>query len=73
MHCYSFVSSHARNVAAFAIYLIVVPIQKTKWLPYLLFPWAALVAYSRIYPGVHYPSDVLVPIAIGLLPGFLFG
>ncbi|MFZ6023855.1 MAG: phosphatase PAP2 family protein [Bacteroidota bacterium] len=39
----------------------------------LLFPWATLIAYSRVYLGFNYPSDVLVPIIIGVVLGFLFG
>ena len=37
-----------------------------KW--YVIVPaysWACLVAYGRMYQGVHYPSDVLVGAAIG--------
>jgi undecaprenyl-diphosphatase len=34
-----------------------------------LFVWAATVAYSRVYMGVHYPGDIIV----GSLLGWLFG
>ncbi|MDE5448672.1 phosphatase PAP2 family protein, partial [Elizabethkingia meningoseptica] len=40
-----------------------------KFLPYVLFIWAAVVSYSRIYLGVHFPGDV----AVGALMGFLLG
>jgi undecaprenyl-diphosphatase len=31
----------------------------------LVLPWAALVVVSRLYTGVHYPSDLLVGSLIG--------
>lgn len=59
---YGFVSSHAANVFALAFYLGFVASKKIPWLPYILFPWALFVSLSRVYLGVHYPSDVLVPV-----------
>ena len=36
-----------------------------------MFTWASLVAYSRIYMGVHYPGDVIVGALVGTIIGIL--
>ncbi len=39
---------------------------------FLLVIWSLLVAYSRIYLGVHYPTDVLAAATIGIALSYLF-
>ena len=63
----SFYSNHAANMFCLAAYTgSFFPPAKL-----VLIPFAALVAYSRVYNGVHYPSDVLVGSLMGLLIGSL--
>jgi undecaprenyl-diphosphatase len=62
----SFPSNHAMNTAAMAVILgwCMPWIRPYAWL------YAVLAAVSRVYCGVHYPSDVLGGMAIGALVGY---
>ncbi len=60
---YSFPSSHAVNIFA-AAYFLSQPLRKISPLLYAI---SALVGYSRIYMGIHYPFDVIGGAGIGLL------
>lgn len=68
---YGFISSHAANAFGLATFLILLLPKKYNWLKITLLFWAILVAYSRIYNGVHYPSDVIVAMLLGITYGFL--
>jgi len=65
---YGFVSSHASN--AFGIAAFASPLVQKKWFAWTIFIWASVVAYSRIYLGVHYPGDVLGGALLGIVAGF---
>jgi undecaprenyl-diphosphatase len=60
---FSFPSGH--TAAAFVVATLLGYLFPIIALP--LFTWALLVGFSRIYLGVHYPSDILVGIVIGML------
>jgi len=66
----SFTSSHAVNHFAFAAYAYFTLGKISPWFKYL-FVWAAFIAYSQVYVGVHFPSDVLVGGLLGMLFGWL--
>jgi len=53
---YGFVSNHAANSFSAAVVLTYF---YSKWKKFL-FTTAIIVAFSRIYVGVHYPGDVLL-------------
>lgn len=65
---FSFPSSHAVNNFAAAFYFGKI-FPKIKW---ILFSVAVLMALSRPYVGVHYPSDVVGGAIIGGLLGYIF-
>lgn len=66
---YGFISSHAANVFALTSFLtFILKDVRLKWM-LILWCWATLVAFSRIYLGVHYLSDVLG----GVISGVFFG
>ena len=65
---YSFPSSHAFNNFAAATFIYRF-FPKLKW---ALFLTALLIAVSRIYLGLHYPSDVLGGAVLGAIFGYFF-
>lgn len=74
-HCggqYSFVSSHATNMFSLATILWLHIRNKYTILSWLLFLWASIIAYSRVYLGVHYPGDILGGAFLGILIGNIF-
>lgn len=65
----SFPSGH--TISVFALAAILSLNARNKWLGFLFFSAAALVGYSRIYLGVHFPEDVLGGSVIGVLTSLL--
>ncbi len=60
---YGFFSGHAAN--SFGLALISLLFVRKRLYSYIIITWAILVSYSRIYLGVHYPSDIFVGMAFG--------
>jgi len=75
-HCggqYGFISSHAANHFAIATLLSFLLGHRIKYFSSLIFIWAAVIAYSRIYLGVHYPGDVIAGAVVGVIIGSIIG
>ena len=66
---YGFPSCHAAN--SFAIAVFTTLWFRRKWLAVLLIGWALLECYTRLYLGVHYPSDIVFGMAIGSLIAYI--
>ncbi|MEI7525031.1 MAG: phosphatase PAP2 family protein [Mariniphaga sp.] len=66
---FGFVSAHAANTFAIATFTLLL-FRNNRYTLFIL-PWAALIAYSRIYLGVHYPGDVLGGAILGITIGIL--
>ncbi|MCX7798782.1 MAG: phosphatase PAP2 family protein [Fimbriimonadales bacterium] len=67
----SFPSGHTVTSFALAVFAWLMLRGKFRW-SWLLVLWAGAVAVSRIYRGVHWPSDVLAAAALGSAVGACF-
>lgn len=61
---YGFVSAHAANTFAIATFTTL--LFRNRRYAMFIFPWATMIAYSRIYLGVHYPGDILFGAILGI-------
>ncbi len=62
---YGFVSNHASNHFAIAFFTALWVRRWWYWAGIHL--WAGLIAYSRVYLGVHFPGDILGGAVLGIL------
>lgn len=67
---YGFPSCHAANTFALAVFMSLVI--RHKWFTVMMFSWAFIVSYSRMYLGVHYFGDLFCGTTIGSLFAVLF-
>ncbi|TBN04890.1 phosphatase PAP2 family protein [Hyunsoonleella flava] len=69
---YGFFSGHSSNSMAAAVFAGLALRPYYKNLIFILLFWSAVVAYSRIYVGVHYPLDIICGMTFGAISGYLF-
>lgn len=67
---HSFFSGHASTSFAITTFLVLALRKYNGWI-YLAYIWPILFVLSRIYVGVHYPSDILVGALVGTLLALL--
>jgi undecaprenyl-diphosphatase len=67
---FGFISSHAANTFGIATFLFLIFSAYTKK-TFVVFIWAGLVSYSRIYLGKHYPLDIICGGILGLIAGYI--
>ncbi|MBN9293356.1 MAG: phosphatase PAP2 family protein [Flavobacteriia bacterium] len=68
---FGFYSGHAANTFGIAMLLFLTFRKRRTWIKYTFFPFAILASYSRVYLGVHYPSDIFIGMLTGIFYGFL--
>jgi len=66
---FGFFSSHAANMFSIATFTSL--LVRSRLLTTVFFAWATLGAYTRLYLGVHYPTDVGVGILWGIVTGIM--
>ncbi len=69
---HGYFSGHASNSMAVAVFTGLMLKNRYKYLVFVLLFWAALMAYSRVYIGVHFPLDIVSGMIFGAISGFIF-
>jgi Membrane-associated phospholipid phosphatase len=68
---YGFVSSHAANTFAIAAFMTAAIRKNRARVGIVLYLWAFISSYSRIYLGFHYPGDIFCGAVLGILVGLI--
>ena len=66
---YSFFSAHAANTFSLALFFSL--LIRSKVLGVTLVLWSLVNCYTRMYLGLHYPSDILAGLAWGAVSGII--
>ncbi len=68
---FSFFSGHASNSMATTLFIFLIFRKYYKY-AFLLFLFPLIFAYSRIYLGLHFPTDILIGYFVGAIVGSFF-
>lgn len=68
---FSFFSAHASTSTAVSTFMYLTLRNNFRYVG-LFFIWPIIFAYSRIYLGVHFPTDILMGLFVGLVLGIVF-
>ncbi len=68
-HDYSFPSGHSSSSMAAAVAMAGALPRRMRVIGWCAVGLAVMICFSRLYIGIHYPSDVLIGAAIGFLCG----
>jgi undecaprenyl-diphosphatase len=68
---FSFFSGHASNSMATTLFIFLIFRKYYKY-AFLLFLFPLIFAYSRIYLGLHFPTDILTGYFVGAIVGSFF-
>ena len=66
---YGFISGHSTSAFAFAIASALAI--RNKWYSVVIFLWAVIMVYSRVYLAAHFITDVIPGMLAGIVIGWL--
>jgi undecaprenyl-diphosphatase len=67
---FSFFSGHSSNTMAVFVFLYLIFKKHYKYF-WVLILWPLIFSYSRIYLGLHFPTDILAGYSCGIIMGFI--
>lgn len=68
---FGFYSAHASSAIGLATFVCLLFWKSNRILCFITIMWAILVAYSRVYLGLHYLGDILMGAIMGILLGVI--